>query len=141
MDLETIRKHINAGDADDEMRAALADSILNRLEARGDELTAWERYHFGTALDILCSQPLRLTWAHVESACTFHDPIVGDKGLESANSIPGKRELWAKLIEVMWRIREQEVKFSKMRANTGASQYLSTPRDISSTIPRQSAAA
>ena len=92
MDLETIRKHIDSADADDDMRAGLADRAMECLEARGDELTTWERYHLGIALDILCSGPLAVAWTHVDSACALRDPNIGDKGFKDADSIPTKRE-------------------------------------------------
>ena len=129
MDLETIRMHIDAGNADDDMRAALADRVMERLESRGDDLTHWERHHLGVALDILCSKPLAESWVHLDYACGLRDPSLSDRTFNTPDLIPSKRELWAKLIEVMQRIREREVTLKKSRSGGIIQQQHVATRD------------
>ena len=101
MDLEQIRGRINAGADADEMRVALAEKIMECLEARGEDMSPVERSHFNIAIDLLPTSWLLLTWAHVDSVCNPSEADKGAPDLAPMESAPPKSELLAKLTEAL----------------------------------------
>ncbi len=103
MELEEILERIDAGANADEVRVALAVKIMECLEARGDEMSPWERAHFNMAIDLLPSSWLRLTWSHVDCVCNLREPDSGTYTSAPAftESAPTKSDLLTKLNEAL----------------------------------------
>ena len=101
MDLSEILERIDAGADADEVRVALAVKIMECLEARGDDMTPWERAHYNIAIDLLPSSWLRLTWAHVDCVCNLREPDSGTHDPAFTESAPTKIELLTKLTEAL----------------------------------------
>ena len=101
MDLNEILERLDAGADADEVRVALAVKIMECLEARGDDMSPWERAHYNIAIDLLPSTWLRLTWAHVDCVCNLRQPDNGAHDFAFTESAPTKLELLAKLTEAL----------------------------------------
>lgn len=97
MDLEEILARIDAGAEGDEIRLALAVKIMECLDARGDDMSPWERAHYNIAIDLLPSSWLRLTWVHVDCVCNLREPDSGAHNAAFTESAPTKIELLTKM--------------------------------------------
>ncbi len=101
LDLKEILERIDAGAEADEVRLALAVKIMECLQARGDDMTPWERTHYKIAIDLLPSSWLRLTWAHVDCVCNMREPDKGTYDPAFTESAPTKIELLTKMTEAL----------------------------------------
>lgn len=97
VDLQKIRSQIDDSESDNEIRAALANAIMEFVAARGDHLTPWERMHLGVAADLLPSDWLRMTWAHLNCVYNPCECETHANDWAPVDWIPTKEELRGKL--------------------------------------------